>query len=133
MEATEERITVAFTLTALERLRDPGAVFDQTRNWARSVGLVSDRPMHAQTGFARKHGIDYGFHSGPRDLLDSLPVIRGRPEHAADRYLLIGVDTDPDAARAAGWEYLTIEDAAEATGWQLVDDDADTEEDRGWP
>ena len=132
MDAPSERVTVAFTLDSLEQLQDPGAVFEQTRGWARSAGIVSDRPMHVQTGFARTHGIDYGFHSGPRGLQESLPVIRGRPEHEADRYLLIGDDVD-QAAVGPGWEYLSIEAAAEATGWRLENDTTEPDADRGWP
>lgn len=130
MDDPGERVTVGFTLAALERLKHPAAVFAQTRGWARSVGIVSDRPVPAQTGFARREGIDYGFHSGPRGLLESLPAVRVRPEHEADRYVLIGTEEDPEAVAARGWEYLTIEAAAEAAAWRLH---SSADEDRGWP
>lgn len=132
MDPGADRVTVAFSLAALEHLQDPGGVFQQTRGWARSVGVVSDRPMHAQTGFARQHGIDYGFHSGPRNLLESLPVIKGRPEQDAERYLLIGADVEQEAVASTGWEYLSIEEAAAAAEWSLSDTPAE-DDSRGWP
>lgn len=129
--------TVAFELAALERLRDPGEVFGQTRGWARSVGIVSDRPTYALTNAARAWGMDYGFHSGPRSLLESLLAIRAQPEQAADRYLLIGTDAvDADAVAERGWAFLEIEEAAEAAGWVLTAPDAVDEPDPaddGWP
>lgn len=125
-----EQVTVAFSIEALEQVRSPARVMDQTKGWARSVGLVSDRPMHAQTGFARTHGFDYSFHSGPRDLLESLPSIMGQPEHRADRYLLIGANQPPDTIEQLGWAYLPIEEAARAADWTLAEND---EDDRGWP
>lgn len=133
----KEMTTVAFELAALERLEDPAAVFSQTRGWARSVGLVSDRPTYVVTNFARQRGMNFGFHSGPRSLLESLPVIKGQPEHEADRYLLIGTDAvDQDEVEALGWAFLHIEDAAAATGWALgesesAEDTAETHD--GWP
>lgn len=133
----KEMTTVAFELAALERLEDPAAVFSQTRGWARSVGLVSDRPTYVVTNFARRRGMNFGFHSGPRSLVESLPVIKAQPEHEADRYLLIGTDAvDPAAVEAVGWAFLPVEEAAAATGWVLGDPVSperaeDTHE--GWP
>lgn len=129
--------TVAFQLAALEQLEAPAVVFEQTRGWARSVGIVSDRPTYAATNFARRHGMNYGFHSGPRSLVESLPDIRGQPEHEADRYLLIGTDqVDVEQARASGWEFLSIEEAADAAGWTLGEPPSPVETDEardGWP
>lgn len=135
--STAGTTTVAFEVAALERLRAPGDVFEQTRGWARSVGLVSDRPTYVLTNFARDHGMDYGFHSGPRSLVESLPAIREQPEHEADRYLLIGTDAiDPEQVTERGWSFLFVEDAADAAGWELgaspTDEPNDAARD-GWP
>lgn len=130
MDFIDTPVTVAFTLEALERVQDPESVFEQTSGWATSVGIVSDRPMHAQTSFARTNGLDYGFHSGPRSLRESLPVIGSRPEQAADRYLLIGTQGDEAAVRGMPWEFLTVEEAADAAGWILKSEDSTSQ---GWP
>ena len=136
MASTERKqSTVAFELAALEHVAHPEAVFVQTQGWARSVGIVSDRPTHVITNFARQWGLDYGFTSGPRSLLDSLVRIRSQPEHAADRYILIGTDgIDDDAVGERGWDFLTLDDAAEAGGWELGREAPhEEEESRGWP
>lgn len=127
----DERVTVAFTLASLEQLERPGLVFGETKGWARAVGIVSDRPVYAQTGFAREYGIDFGFHSGSHGLLESLTVIRQRPEQAADRYVLIGEGLQAEQVTTRGWEHLELEEAAEATGWTLEDTTED-EAFRGW-
>ncbi len=127
----DERVTVAFTLASLERLARPGLVFGETKGWARAVGIVSDRPVYAQTGFARDHGIDFGFHSGSHGLRESLAVIRQRPEQAADRYLLIGASLDAEEVGTRGWDYVELAEVAEARGWDL-EDTAEDEAFRGW-
>lgn len=128
--------TVAFELAALEAVTDPEAVFAQTQGWARSVGILSDRPTHVITSRARSWGIDYGFTGGPRDLLESLGDVRAQPEHDADRYLLIATDAiDPSAVTEQGWAYLPLPEAAEAGGWTVAAEASPAEQpdDRGWP
>ncbi len=129
--AAGEQVTVAFTLASLERLQRPALVFGETKGWARAVGIVSDRPVYAQTSFAREHGLDYGFHSGSQGLLEGLAVVRQRPEQAADRYVLIGDDQDASELAGRDWEYLPIEEAADAAGWDLREGEQD-EAFRGW-
>lgn len=128
----EESVTVAFELAGLEQLAAPGEVYEQTAQWAAHVGILSDRPTHVVTGFAREHGLDLGFHSGPRDLLASLSKIRGQPELDADRYVLIGTEAvDEGAVSDAHWAFLDVGDAADAAGWAR-NQDASTGEDASW-
>ena len=128
--------TVAFELAALERVADPAWVFEQTAGWARSVGIVSDRQTPVLTKRARDWGIDYGFTSGPRDLLDSLVTVSEQPEHDADRYLLIATDEiSAEAVEERGWAFLDLTEAADAAGWELIsnEESAKDPESRGWP
>ena len=126
--APNEAVTVAFELAALEAIASPAVVFEQTHGWAAHVGIVSDRPTHAVTGFANTHGLDIGFHSGPRNVQASLTKVRNQPELEAERYVLIGTDErDPDLVRAAGWAFLTVEEAAAAANWSLSGDDDATD------
>lgn len=128
-----ESVTVAFQLAVLERVSAPNAVFEQTNGWASHVGILSDRPTHVITEFARRNGLDIGFHSGSRTLVGSLPRVRAQPELAADRYILIGNDeVDREAASASGWEFLHLEDAAEAAGWGIRSESDHTDEDTSW-
>ena len=131
-QETSRSTTVAFELAALEALQHPAAAFVQTAGWARSVGIVSDRPTYVATKRAREWGVDYEFTSGPRDLLDSLVSIRAQPEHKAERYLLIATDSvASDSVRERGWALLTIEEAADAGGWPVIG--STQNDDRGWP
>ena len=121
-------VTVAFELAALDALADPVAVYGETRSWATTVGILSDRPMYVITNYARANGLDYAFHGGPRSVVEALGHIRMQPEHAADRYVLIAASKrDQNAVHAQGWEQLTIESAAEVAGWELADAGTD------WP
>ena len=130
--------TVAFELAALESLQEPIDAFDQTRMWAHSVGVISDRPVHVITNFARRNGLDYGFTSGRHKILASLVAVRNQPEHYADRYVLIGTESiTPAEVTERGWSFLPIEEAADAANWQLgtptTADDTESAEREGWP
>ena len=128
--------TVAFELAALQALARPGDAFSQTRSWASAVGILSDRPAFVITKFARDHRIDYAFHSAHHDLVDSLVTTRLQPEHAADRFLLIGTEAIDEAAVAErGWSFLSLESAAEAAHWPLGEPRAPASDNQpdGWP
>lgn len=127
-----DAVTVAFELAALEQLVAPKTVFEQTAGWASHVGVLSDRPTHVITEFARRHRLDLGFHSGSRTLIESLGRVRAQPELVADRYVVIGTDAvDDDAVRQARWEFLDVEDAAAAAGWRIRDESGH-DDDTSW-
>ena len=131
-----ETITLAFELSALERLLDPAGVLRDTRQWTGHLGIVSDEPTHLVRKRARDYGLTPDFLPGPRDRNESLAKIRNQPEHNADRYIYV---SDDDTMRAAaerhGWEFRPIEEAAETAGWQLHDGEVDEDDDghTGWP
>jgi len=118
-------MTLAFELSALERLAEPGAVFDDARRWSKYVGVVSDKPTYVVTNFTRKNRIRQDFFSGPKGKGESLESVRGQFD--TDRHVFVGTtDEDREIAEAAGWEYLPLEEAAEAAEWELADEpDAD--------
>lgn len=130
-------MTLAFRLEALQRVADPGAVFDDAREWTRYLGVVSEKPTYVVTNYTRKHRIRQDFFSGPRGMAESLEAVKGQFD--TDRHVFIGVDPDDRAvAESVGWEYLAIEDAAEAADWSLADEaNADEEppddEHDDWP
>lgn len=119
-------MTLAFELAALQRLADPGGVFDGARRWSEYVGVVSGEPTYVVTNFTRTHRIRQDFFSGPQGKRESLENVRGQFD--TDRHVLVGAsDDDAAAAESAGWEYLPVEQAADAAGWELGGDD-DAEE-----
>ncbi|WP_440988950.1 DUF7124 domain-containing protein [Haloarchaeobius baliensis] len=122
-------MTLALELSALERLANPEAVFDDARRWSKYVGVVSDKPTYVVTNFTRKNRIRQDFFSGPRGKGESLESVG--EQFDTDRHVFVGTtDEDADLAEEVGWEYLPIEDAADAAGWEMAEpeDDAEPEE-----
>ncbi|NHN59743.1 MULTISPECIES: hypothetical protein [Halorussus] len=114
-------MTLAFELSALEELADPGAVFEDARRWSKYVGVVSDKPTYVVTNFTRKNRIRQDFFSGPRGKAESLESVR--EQFDTDRHVFVSTnDEDRDLADERGWEFLDVTDAAEAAEWQLADD-----------
>jgi hypothetical protein len=115
-------MTLAFELSALQRLADPGAVFDGARRWSKYAGVVSDDPTYVVTNFTRKHRIRQDFFSGPRGKEESLEAVMGQFD--TDRHVFISTtDADRELAESVGWEYLSVEDAAKAAEWELASED----------
>jgi hypothetical protein len=131
-------MTLAFELSALEALEDPGEVFADARQWSDYVGVVSEEPTYVVTNFTRKRRIRQDFFSGPKGKGESLASVK--EQFGTDRHVFVGT-TDDDAALADdhGWEYQPVETAAEAAGWALAaadaeDTDGPEEPDRDdWP
>ena len=135
--AEDGEMTLAFTLSALDALADPSAVFTDAREWATYVGVVSEEPTYVVTNYTREHRIRQDFFSGPRGVIESLESVK--EQFRTDRHVFVGTDDDDAAiAREVDWEYLPIEEAAEAADWRLASETAETpqvEEDRrdDWP
>ncbi|MFQ3294384.1 MAG: hypothetical protein ACI9EZ_002151 [Halobacteriales archaeon] len=114
-------MTLAFELSALETLAEPGAAFADARRWSKYVGVVSDKPTYVVTNFTRQHRIRQDFFSGPKGKEESLGNVRDQFD--TDRYVFVGsADKDRETAQATDWEYLDVEAAAEAAEWTLGDD-----------
>ena len=131
-------MTLAFELTALQELAEPGAVFDDARRWSKYVGVVSDKPTYVVTNFTRKNRIRQDFFSGPKGKGESLESVR--EQFDTDRHVFVGTtDDDRDLAGEYEWEFLDVEEAAEAAEWQLAGEEdgeaSEQEEDQrdDWP
>ena len=132
-------MTLAFELAALQRLADPGGVFDGARRWSEYVGVVSAEPTYVVTNFTRTHRIRQDFFSGPRGREESLDNVKRQFD--TERHVFVGTnDADADLAEGVDWEFLALEAAADAAGWTLAADapaesgtDGDTETRNDWP
>ena len=114
-------MTLAFELSALQALADPGTVFEDARRWSQYVGVVSDEPTYVVTNYTRKRRIRQDFFSGPKGKGESLDSVRRQFD--TDRHVFVGsADEDRDLADEHGWEYLAVEDAAAAADWTLAAD-----------
>ena len=119
-------MTLAFELTALRALSDPGEVFAEAREWSQYVGVVSDEPTYVVTNFTRKRGIRQDFFSGPKGKGESLESVKRQFD--TDRHVFVGTgEGDRDLAGEFGWEYLSVEEAAEAAGWTLAAEEEEAE------
>jgi hypothetical protein len=115
-------MTLAFELDALKALADPGAVFEDARQWTEYVGVLSEQPTYVVTNFTRKRRIRQDFFSGPRGVRESLESVA--EQFDTDRHVFVGTtDDDRSVAEEMGWEYLTVEEAASFAGWDLGDAD----------
>ncbi|PSQ39689.1 hypothetical protein BRD13_02300 [Halobacteriales archaeon SW_5_70_135] len=116
-------MTLAFELAALQRLADPGGVFDGARRWSEYVGVVSAEPTYVVTNFTRTHRIRQDFFSGPQGKGESLENVRGQFD--TDRHVLVSsLAADEELAADVGWEFVPLERAAEAADWELGDPEA---------
>lgn len=138
--ASSSDMTLAFELSALQALAEPGAVFDSARAWTKYIGVISDKPTYVVTNFTRKNRIRQDFFSGPRGKAESMDSVKAQFD--TERHVFVGTDEDDRAlAEEHGWEFLPLEDAAEAAEWDLgyetgeektrTDADDDTRDD--WP
>jgi hypothetical protein len=115
-------MTLAFELSALEALADPGDVFAEAREWSEYVGVVSAEPTYVVTNFTRKRRIRQDFFSGPKGKGESLASVKRQFD--TDRHVFVGTSEEDRAlADEHGWEYLPVEEAAAAAGWPLAEDE----------
>lgn len=124
-DADPDHPTVVFELAALRRLADPRAALAAAREWTAAIGLVSREPAHVETKFARDHGLDPDFRSGPGGV--NVPTLEDAAANTPDgRHVYVGATAEGrETAEAAGWEYRPIEEAAERAGWDLAEGSAD--------
>lgn len=119
MAGDEGSLTLAFELSALERMADPETVILDARQWSTYVGIISDKPTFAVTKFAREHRIRQDFFSGPRGREESLEQIK--TQFDTDRHVFVGTESaDAELADRVEWEYLSVEEAAAAAEWGLA-------------
>ncbi len=133
--STEGEMTLAFELSALQTLAEPGTAFADARQFTRYVGVLSaDEPTHVLRKYTRRRRIREDFFSGPGDFESTLRSLPDQFE--SDRYVLLGTDEEaPEAAADTRWEYLPIEQAAAAAGWTVGEQQAPdgTPDREGWP
>lgn len=117
--AGDGTMTLVVTVSAVQRLADPGEAIAEAKRWSEHVAVVGD---------------DIGSVDDTRAVVDDLDVepdiVAGavgggladlRQRLRTDRHVFVGTtDQQRAIATALGWEYLTVDDAAEAAGWPLA-------------
>lgn len=119
--AGEGPMTLLFTVSAVRRLAEPGAVIAEARGWSEHVGVVADDMESVETTRAFVDELEAEPDLVAGQVGGGLAHLRQRLR--TDRHVLVGTtDEQEQLAPALGWEFKTIEAAAEAAGWPLRDD-----------
>ncbi|MFB6110331.1 MAG: hypothetical protein ABEJ60_05585 [Halodesulfurarchaeum sp.] len=111
-------MTLAFELSALRTLAEPGTVFADARRWSTHTGVVTDEPGSVRSRYTRKRRIRADFDSMGERITTALERIKA--EYDTDRYVLVsGGEADRDRVESVGWEHLPVDAAADAAGWAI--------------
>jgi hypothetical protein len=111
------QVTLAFSLSAIERLADPAAVFEDAQDWSRWLGIVDDDTDRIAQIVA-EYDLRQDFELEGRDkwfLLEELCETKQTPRH-----VYVGAsDADMRVSTLFCWEYVRVAEAAEQSGWTL--------------
>ena len=116
-------ITLAFSLSAIDRLADPSAVFADAAAWSRSIGIIDGDTERIQQIVA-EYELRQDFDVAGRDkwfLLEEICETRSTPRH-----VYIGAsDEDMRVSTMFCWEYVRVTAAADKAGWTVTEPQAD--------
>lgn len=113
-------MTLAFALSALKTLAEPGTAFADARQWTRYVGVVSAKPPSEVKQYLRTRRIREDFMSGSEDPVETLESVRDQFE--SDRYVVVGTpESSQSSIEATNWEHLSVDEAAVAAEWVVGD------------
>ena len=116
-DAEAGELTLALSVSAIERLDSPGAVFADARAWSESIGIIDDDAERI-TQIVAKHDLQDDFDMYDRDrwfALEELCETTTTPRH-----VYVGAsDDDMRVATMFCWEYVRVSEAAEQAGWTL--------------
>ncbi|ESS10144.1 MAG: hypothetical protein A07HN63_00108 [uncultured archaeon A07HN63] len=116
-ESESGRVTLAFSLSAIDRLADPAAVFEDATAWSRSIGIVDDDINRIEQVVA-EHDLRQDFDMADRDKWFALEEIC--ETESTPRHVYVGAsDADMRVATMFCWEYVNIAEAAEKSDWEL--------------
>ncbi|WP_248910505.1 DUF7124 domain-containing protein [Halocatena marina] len=116
-------MTLAFSLSAVERLEDSMAVFEDAQNWSQHVGVV-DNDLDAVERAVEEYGLRQDFDLDDRDKWLALEEIRGATP--TRRHVYVGTaGEDRRVSTHLGWEFVSVTEAAEKAGWALSDGESE--------
>jgi hypothetical protein len=117
-------ITLAFSLSAIERLDDPKAAFEDAESWSRSIGLVDDDTERIER-LVEEHDLRQDYDVRDRDkwfVLEELCETAATPRH-----VYVGAsDEDMRVSTLFCWEYVRVTTAAEKAGWAISEARSDS-------
>jgi len=111
------RVTLAFSLSAIDKLDDPAAAFEEATAWSRSIGIVDDNTDRIERVVA-EHDLRQDYHMVDRDKWFALEEIC--ETESTPRHVYVGAsDADMRVATMFCWEYVNVAEAAEKSEWEL--------------
>ena len=117
-----EGMTLAFSLSAVERLADPEAAFDDAKRWSQYLGVVDD-DVDAVERTVETYDLQQDFDLGDRDVWLAMDGIRESTR--TPRHVYVGrTAEDRQVATQLGWEFLSVTEAAEKAEWTLAGEEA---------
>jgi len=117
-------MTLLLSISAVDRLADPGAAVADATRWSDHVGVVGNGTERVEDVEAYVDGIDADPDLVAGRMDGSLAEVRQRL--GTDRHVLVGTTEDQrSVANALGWEFLDVEEAAAAADWALADASGD--------
>ena len=117
-------LTLAFSLSAVDRLDDPTAVFEDAAVWSDTVGIV-DADTDRIARVVDEHDLRQDFEMDGRDKWFALEDIC--ETSPTDRHVYVGAsDDDMRVSTLFDWEYIRVTEAAENAGWDVSEPPADS-------
>jgi len=110
-------LTLAFSLSAIEQLEDPEAVFEDARNWSQWIGLIDDDTERIERIVA-EYDLRQDFDMQDRDKWFALEEICETTQ--TPRHVYVGAsDEDMRVSTLFDWEYVRVSEAAKKADWEL--------------
>ena len=117
-------LTLAFSLSAVDRLDDPKAVFADAATWSDSLGIV-DADTERIARVVEEYDLRQDFEMDGRDKWFALEDIC--ETSPTDRHVYVGAsDDDMRVSTLFDWEYIRVTEAAENAGWDVSEPPADS-------
>ncbi len=116
-------LTLAFSLSAIDRLDDPKAVFEDAAAWSDSLGIV-DADTDRIARIVEKHDLRQDFDMQGRDKWFALEEIC--ETHPTARHVYVGAsDNDMRVSTLFDWEYIRVTAAADNADWAVAEPPVD--------
>jgi len=116
-------VTLAFSLSAIGRLEDPNAVFEDAQTWSQSIGLIDEDTERIERIVA-EYDLRQDFDMRDRDkwfVLEEICETTSTPRH-----VYVGAsDEDMRVSTLFCWEYVRVTEAAEKADWNVSETRSD--------
>ena len=122
-DTDSKELTLAFSLSAIDRLEDPKAVFEDAKNWSQSIGLI-DSDTERIEQIVSTYDLQQDFDILGRDKWFALEEISETT--STPRHVYVGAsDEDMRVSTLFAWEYIRVSEAAENADWNVCEPHSD--------